>query len=471
MSAEFNYDVFLSHSSKDKTVVRVLAGRLRADGLKVWFDEWVIKPGDSIPAKIEEGLEHSRVLVLCMSANAFGSDWAQLEAGMFRFRDPLNKERRFLPLRLDDVPIKGSLRQFLCINWPRDPQKQEYAKLLKACRSSPDHEQKADMLQHVARLARARHSEWRRVRSDFEAEAQKYHDVKMSTFYVIKDGPPIQDTFSEPNHAINLWQYYGSTQSSDTVGRFCGAIPTDFGVPGAELSAFGLIVGVQTDLFCKMAIRSGSLLPNEISLLITMGISGKISDVFGPGKPILIANDNPLAKWLNLMFVTTTSSHPERFKEGVLAVDPFVASLAVFDFLSFGEQPTSISSNKLGPSTLPSRPIGDAWSGLRGLLQEAYSTKVIKGILGKAGLPISSIQYTGTYKGPVLDEADKLVSSLDENTKDQLIIGCIQEILALERIKAASLSNHGADPDDQTVKELRIVLARFGHDLKRFEPE
>ena len=46
-----------------------------------------------------------------MSAHAFGSDWAQLESGTFRFRDPLNKERRFLPLRLDDAPIKGSLAQ------------------------------------------------------------------------------------------------------------------------------------------------------------------------------------------------------------------------------------------------------------------------------------------------------------------------------------------------------------------------
>src|SRR6266540_7043902 len=82
-----------------------VAERLRADGLRVWLDVWEIRPGDSIPAKIEEGLEHSRVLVLCMSANAFGSDWAQLEAGTFRFRDPLNKERRFIPLRLDDAPI------------------------------------------------------------------------------------------------------------------------------------------------------------------------------------------------------------------------------------------------------------------------------------------------------------------------------------------------------------------------------
>jgi len=131
---DFPYDVFLSHSAKDKTVVRELAERLRADGLKVWFDEWVLKPGDSIPAKIEEGLEHSRVLVLCMSANAFGSDWAQLESGTFRFRDPLNKERRFIPLRLDDALIKGSLAQFLYINWRPADREQQYAKLVATCR-------------------------------------------------------------------------------------------------------------------------------------------------------------------------------------------------------------------------------------------------------------------------------------------------------------------------------------------------
>ena len=109
MNESFECDVFLSHSAKDRAVVRDVAERLRNDGVKVWFDEWVLKPGDSIPSKIEEGLEHSRVLVLCMSARAFGPDWAQLESGTFRFRDPMNKERRFLFLRLDDVPVKCSL--------------------------------------------------------------------------------------------------------------------------------------------------------------------------------------------------------------------------------------------------------------------------------------------------------------------------------------------------------------------------
>jgi small GTP-binding protein len=133
MSDDFTYDVFLSHSSKDKPVVRPLAERLRADGLRVWFDEWELKPGDIIPSKIDEGLERSRVLVLCMSANAFGSDWAQLESYTYRFRDPLNKERRFIPLRLDDAPIKGSLAQFLYINWLSAEREEAYVKLLEAC--------------------------------------------------------------------------------------------------------------------------------------------------------------------------------------------------------------------------------------------------------------------------------------------------------------------------------------------------
>ena len=131
MDETFLHDVFLSHSSKDKATVREIAERLRADGLRVWLDEWVLKPSDSIAAKIEEGLERSRVLVLCMSADAFGSDWARLESYTFRFRDPLNKERRFIPLRLDETPIPGALAQFLYLDWL--PEKQEYVRLLEAC--------------------------------------------------------------------------------------------------------------------------------------------------------------------------------------------------------------------------------------------------------------------------------------------------------------------------------------------------
>ncbi len=134
MSQDFDFDVFLSHSSQDKAVVRAVAERLKADGLRVWLDDWAIPVGGNIPAKIEEGLEKSRVLVFFMSAHAFGSDWATLENQTFRFLDPQNKDLRFIPLRLDDAPIKGSLKLFRYIDWRAAEREPEYARLLEACR-------------------------------------------------------------------------------------------------------------------------------------------------------------------------------------------------------------------------------------------------------------------------------------------------------------------------------------------------
>ena len=134
----FQYDVFINYHRNDKKTVYPIAKRLRADGVRVWWDQWIIKPGDSIPALIEEGLESARILVLCMSANAFGAGWSQLESQTFRFRDPLNRERRFIPLRLDDAEIKGSLVQFAYIDWSnKQNHEQEYAKLLHACGLKP----------------------------------------------------------------------------------------------------------------------------------------------------------------------------------------------------------------------------------------------------------------------------------------------------------------------------------------------
>jgi small GTP-binding protein len=132
----FLFDVFISHSSKDKAIVRALAERLRADGVAVWFDEWLIRPGDSIALAIEKGLERSRVLLLIMSSHAFASEWTTLERHTALFRDPTNEKRRFVPLRIDDSDIVSTLRQFAYVDW-RQPSESEYKRLLGACLTIP----------------------------------------------------------------------------------------------------------------------------------------------------------------------------------------------------------------------------------------------------------------------------------------------------------------------------------------------
>ncbi len=88
MNDTFSFDVFLSHNKADKPRVHRLAERLKEKGLRVWLDDWVVKPGDDIFLSVERGLQAARVLVLCMSPEALGSGWVGLERNTVLFRDP-----------------------------------------------------------------------------------------------------------------------------------------------------------------------------------------------------------------------------------------------------------------------------------------------------------------------------------------------------------------------------------------------
>lgn len=68
LGAEPEYDVFISHATEDKTeVVRPLAEVLRRLGLRVWYDEYELKLGDSLRRKIDHGLVTSRFGVVVLS--------------------------------------------------------------------------------------------------------------------------------------------------------------------------------------------------------------------------------------------------------------------------------------------------------------------------------------------------------------------------------------------------------------------
>ncbi len=131
MSA-FTFDVFLSYNSRDKARVRRLAERLREQGLRVWFDQWVIKPGDDIYLAINRGLGQSRALVLCVSPAALGAGWVSMEHGTALFRDPTNRERRFVPLLLADCDIPETLKRYTYIDY-RDESREAIEELLVAC--------------------------------------------------------------------------------------------------------------------------------------------------------------------------------------------------------------------------------------------------------------------------------------------------------------------------------------------------
>jgi len=122
--------------------------RLKEGGLRVWLDAWTIKPGDSIPLKIQHGLEQSRILLMCMSPSYFGSDWGTLEHHTLVFRDPTNSERRFIPLLMEDCTRPDIIAQFAYIDWRTDSG-EAYSKILDACKKEDEDEDKTETLREV----------------------------------------------------------------------------------------------------------------------------------------------------------------------------------------------------------------------------------------------------------------------------------------------------------------------------------
>lgn len=78
--AVIEYDVFISHASEDKdAVVRPLANALVQHGLKVWYDEFELKIGDSLRRKIDKGLANSRFGIVVLSRDFIKKGWTNYE--------------------------------------------------------------------------------------------------------------------------------------------------------------------------------------------------------------------------------------------------------------------------------------------------------------------------------------------------------------------------------------------------------
>lgn len=102
--------LFLSYNSADEPYVRKLAAALTVTGAHVWFDEWTIRPGDSIPGAIDQGLLAFNTFVLVWSKSASESRWVQTEMEAAITRWVKEATIRMIPVVLDKTPVPLLLR-------------------------------------------------------------------------------------------------------------------------------------------------------------------------------------------------------------------------------------------------------------------------------------------------------------------------------------------------------------------------
>lgn len=104
---------FVCHSHADKELARRVAEALQANGIDVWFDEWEIKPGDSLVQKIfEEGLKNCQLFLVLLSPASIGSNWVRHELDSAIIQR-LSGVTRVVPLVVEPCEIPVALRPLL----------------------------------------------------------------------------------------------------------------------------------------------------------------------------------------------------------------------------------------------------------------------------------------------------------------------------------------------------------------------
>lgn len=74
------WDIFVSYATEDKAAVaRPIANALVLKGLRVWFDELTLQPGDRLRQTIDEGLAGSNYFLVLLSPAYLGKNWTRYE--------------------------------------------------------------------------------------------------------------------------------------------------------------------------------------------------------------------------------------------------------------------------------------------------------------------------------------------------------------------------------------------------------
>jgi len=148
---QFQFDVFLSHNSKNISVVRDLAKALREQGIKVWFDEWELIPGQPWREALERIIETTKSAAVLIGNDGIGP-WEDREMSgcLSEFVD---RKMPVIPVLLpgcrDEPKLPFFLRQFTWVDLRDGFTKEGLTKLIWGIKGEKSEQESDDsMLPH-----------------------------------------------------------------------------------------------------------------------------------------------------------------------------------------------------------------------------------------------------------------------------------------------------------------------------------
>lgn len=133
-------DVFISHSHRDKPIVREIAKRLRQEGIQPWLDEEFIQPGQSWTEGIHRAISNSDALIVVVSRATTESKWQTSEIALSIAQQRANPSKRVIPVVIDkDAELPFFLRDYRYCDLSDDEHLQRnFPQLLRALITPPE---------------------------------------------------------------------------------------------------------------------------------------------------------------------------------------------------------------------------------------------------------------------------------------------------------------------------------------------
>ena len=133
-----NEIVFISHNSANKKEAREIGLFLTAEDISVWFDEWKIPYGSSIPESVNNGLNSCTHFLLIWSKAASESKWVERELHSVLHKTLSGKESTIIiPVCLDKTPLPTIVADKLAITYSEGNEADRYAIIKAVTRNAP----------------------------------------------------------------------------------------------------------------------------------------------------------------------------------------------------------------------------------------------------------------------------------------------------------------------------------------------
>ncbi|MBD5511778.1 MAG: toll/interleukin-1 receptor domain-containing protein [Lachnospiraceae bacterium] len=169
-------DFFISYNKADKEIAKWIAGTLEENDYTTYIQAWDFRPGNNFILQMQDAIKKCKRTIIVLSQNYLNSEYCQAEWAASYNYDPTGKDRKLIPVRVDNVSLDGLLSSIIYIDLYGCDEEVAKKKLLNGIDENENPRRKPNFLSYAGSVNDIQHVEFL-----FEISEDVAEDLSIST--------------------------------------------------------------------------------------------------------------------------------------------------------------------------------------------------------------------------------------------------------------------------------------------------